>query len=49
MVKNNIRDNKKVVDIFQEYHMNPSAVISRFELDKEIKEEFAGVKVMPKS
>lgn len=43
MVKNNIRDNKKVVDIFQEYHMDPNAVISRFNLHEEIKAEFASV------
>lgn len=39
MVKSNIRDNKQVCDIFQEYHNNPKAVISRFNLQKEIESE----------
>ncbi len=39
MVKNNIRDNKHVCDIFQEYHLNPKTVISRFNLQKEIESE----------
>jgi archaeal flagellar protein FlaI len=36
MLKNNIRDNKRVCDIFQEYHTNPNAVLSKLGLLKEI-------------
>jgi len=39
MVKNSIRDNKQVCDVFQDYHNNPKAVISRFNLQKEIETE----------
>jgi len=39
LVKNNIRDNKQVCDVFQEYHNNPKSVISRFNLQKEIEME----------
>jgi flagellar protein FlaI len=34
MVKNNIRDNEKVIEIFQQYHKNPKAVIERIRSKK---------------
>ena len=49
MLKEGIRENKAVVDIFQEYHRNPGAVITKFGLHGKIKKEFSGVKEKPKS
>lgn len=39
MVRNNTRDNKQVCDIFHEYHIEPKAVIAKFNLEKEIEKE----------
>lgn len=40
MVRKDIRDNKEIVDILQEYHVNPGAVVSKFELREGIKKGF---------
>ena len=39
LAKNNIRDNKKVCDVFHEYHTDPHSVISKFGLDKELSKD----------
>ena len=46
MVRNNIRDNKQVCDIFHEYHMDPNSIISRFSLQKEIEKDLKSRKTV---